>query len=81
MVHRQFYQTVLFKNRNFIERYLLTFYQHLYSRSRVNEGFYFLILRNSSDFDDFFLNVCMYLYMYYLKSETFCLGHVNIYIV
>jgi hypothetical protein len=22
--------------------------------SRVNEGFYFLILRNSSDFDDFF---------------------------
>jgi hypothetical protein len=29
--------------------------------SRVNEGFYFLILRNSSDFDDFFLNVCIYI--------------------
>jgi hypothetical protein len=30
--------------------------------SRVNEGFYFLILRNSSDFDDFFFfNVCIYI--------------------
>jgi hypothetical protein len=65
MVHRQFYQTVLFKNRNFIERYLLTFYQHLYSRSRVNEGFYFLILRNSSDFDDFFFK-CVYVFIYVL---------------
>jgi hypothetical protein len=28
--------------------------------SQVNEGFYFLILRKS-DFDDFFLNVCIYI--------------------
>jgi hypothetical protein len=27
---------------------------------KVNEGFYFLILRKS-DFDDFFLNVCIYI--------------------
>jgi hypothetical protein len=32
-----------------------------YGFSRVNEGFYFLILRNSSDFDDFFFNVCIYI--------------------
>jgi hypothetical protein len=35
--------------------------QENHSFSRVNEGFYFLILRNSSDFDDFFLNVCIYI--------------------
>jgi hypothetical protein len=30
-------------------------------RSRINEGFYFLILKNRSDFDDFFLNVCFHI--------------------
>jgi hypothetical protein len=29
--------------------------------SRVNEGFYFLILKNRSDFDDFFFNICFHI--------------------
>jgi hypothetical protein len=29
--------------------------------SRVNEGFYFLLIKNSSDFDKFFFNVRFYI--------------------
>lgn len=43
----------------------------------VNEGVFFLILKNRSDFDVFF----MFVFIYYLKLETFWKGHINIYIV
>jgi hypothetical protein len=46
---------------------ILFFSSTLIIISRVNEGFYFLILRNSSDFDDFFLNVCIYILFEFRK--------------
>jgi hypothetical protein len=41
---------------DFLDRHLCRYLQVI-----VNEGFYFLILKNGSDFDDFFLNICFHL--------------------
>jgi hypothetical protein len=52
-----------------------TIYLHFSTVSRVNEGFYFLVLKNRSDFDDFCFHILFEIRNILVGAHKYCLNN------
>jgi hypothetical protein len=52
-----------------------TIYLHFSTISRVNEGFYFLVLKNRSDFDDFCFHILFEIRNILVGAHKYCLNN------